>query len=132
MKVKPYVLISAAVLAAGAGGGAAIAATSGNDDQKKSEQAVLDDAAKRLNVSPEALRGALGAAEDAQLDQAVKDGKLTQAQADAIKQRRRQDGPGRGPPGGRGHGPGGLRGPARPGIGVKPGRAAALAAPAPP
>src|SRR3954452_10681282 len=128
MKVKPYVLISAAVLAAGAGGGAAIAATSGNDDQKKSEQAVLDDAAKRLNVSPEALRGALGAAEDAQLDQAVKDGKLTQAQADAIKQRRRQDGGVLGLPGGRGRGPGGLRGLGGPGIGFKRGAGGALEA----
>src|SRR4051794_11535273 len=107
MQIKRYVLVSAAVLAAGAGGGAAIAATSGDDDHKKAEQAIIDDAAKRLNVSPEALRSALGAAEDAQLDQAVKDGKLTQEQADAIKKRRQQagdvlGGPGVGVPGPRG------------------------------
>src|SRR3954453_2932431 len=111
MRVKPYVLVSAAVLAVAAGGGAALAATSG-DDHKKTEQAIIDDAAKRLNVSPEALRSALGAAEDAQLDQAVKDGKLTQAQADAIKQRRQQSGSVLGPgpaggPGGPGRGFGG-------------------------
>ena len=92
MRIKRYVLVSAAVLAAGAGGGAAIAATSNDDDHKKAEQAVIDDAAKRLNVTPEALRNALGAAENAQLDQAVKDGKLTQEQADAIKKRRADSG----------------------------------------
>jgi hypothetical protein len=113
MKVKRYVLVSAAVLAAGAGGGAAIAA-SGGDDQK-AEQSILDDAAKRLNVTPDALRSALGAAEDSQLDQAVKDGKLTQAQADAIKARRAKDGHVLGGPGLRG--PGGPRGAGGPGFG---------------
>jgi uncharacterized coiled-coil protein SlyX len=98
MRVKRYVLVSAAVLAAGAGGGAAIAA-SGSDDRQQAEQSILDDAAKRLNVTPDALRSALGAAEDAQLDQAVKDGKLTQAQADAIKKQRAQDGTVLGGPG---------------------------------
>ena len=73
------------------GTGAAIAAVS-KDDGKKAEQAILDDAAKRLDVSPEKLRDALSAAQDAQLDQAVKDGKLTQKQADAIKARRKQSG----------------------------------------
>jgi hypothetical protein len=119
MRVKRYVLVSAAVLAAGAGGGAAIAA-SGGDERQKAEQSILDDAAKRLNVTPEALRSALGAAEDAQLDQAVKDGKLTQAQADAIKKRRAEaktvlggPGAGAGPDrGGRGFG-----GPGGPGFG---------------
>src|SRR4051794_3337226 len=91
MKVKRYVLLSAAVLAAGGVTGGAIAATSGDDD-KKAEQSIIDDAAARLKVSPDDLRSALGAAEDAQLDQAVKDGKLTQAQADAIKARRKTDG----------------------------------------
>jgi uncharacterized coiled-coil protein SlyX len=118
MRVKPYVLVSAAVLVAGVGGGAAIAA-SGGDERQKTEQSILDDAAKRLNVTPEALRSALGAAEDAQLDQAVKDGKLTQEQADAIKKRRAEDksvlgGPGVGGPGG--HGRGGAGGP---GLGLR-------------
>jgi hypothetical protein len=123
------------VLAAGAGGGAAIAATGGDDDPQKAEQAVIDDAAKRLNVTPEALRGALGAAEDAQLDQAVKDGKLTQAQADAIKQRRADSGTVLGGPGvaggvhpgfrGGAGGPGGFGGP---GLGFKLGPGGALGA----
>jgi hypothetical protein len=129
MRVKRYIIVSAAVAAAAAGAGGAIAATSG-DDGKKAEQSILDDAAKRLNVSPDDLRSALSAAEDAQLDQAVKDGKLTQAQADAIKARRKQEGrvlggPGVAGPGffgGRGGGPG-LGGP---GIGFKFGPGGAL------
>jgi hypothetical protein len=126
MQIKRYVLVSAAVLAAGAGGGAAIAATSGDDDHKKTEQAIIDDAAKRLNVSPEALRSALGAAEDAQLDQAVKDGKLTQEQADAIKKRRQQAGDVLGGPGVGVPGPGGPRGFRGPGLGFKIGPGGAL------
>jgi len=118
MRVKRYVLVSAAVLAAGAGGGAAIAASSG-DERQKTEQSILDDAAKRLNVTPEALKSALGEAEDAQLDQQVKDGKLTQEQADAIKKARSQSGTVLGGVGG-GHlrgGAGGLGGPGKPGGG---------------
>jgi hypothetical protein len=108
MRVKRYVLVSAAVLAAGAGGGAAIAAST-NDDRQKTEQSILDDAAQRLNVTPEALKSALGAAEDAQLDAQVKAGKLTQEQADAIKKARAQAGTVLGGPGVGGHrgGPGG-------------------------
>ncbi|HEU4973744.1 MAG TPA: hypothetical protein VFT50_01545 [Baekduia sp.] len=121
MNVRRTALISSAVLALGAGAGVAVAATSG-DDGKQAEDAVLSDAAKRLNVSPDQLRSALGAAEDAQLDQAVKDGKLTQQQADAIKAHRQQDGrvlgpvPGAGPMGRHGGpwgGPG-VRGPGGP------------------
>jgi hypothetical protein len=81
--------LTGAVLAGGTG--AAIAAVT-KDDGKKAEDAILGDAAKRLNVAPDALRSALSAAEDAQLDQAVKDGKLTQQQADAIKARRAKSG----------------------------------------
>ena len=73
------------------GTGVAIAAAT-KDDGKKAEQAVLDDAAKRLNVTPEKLREALAAAQDAQIDAAVKAGKLTQKQADAIKAARKQSG----------------------------------------
>lgn len=102
------------VLVAG-GTGAAIAAAT-KDDVKQTEQAILDDAAERLDVTPEKLRDALSAAQAAQLDQAVKDGELTQKQADAIKQARQQSGrvlagPGlRGGAGGTGHGVLRLRG----------------------
>jgi hypothetical protein len=134
MKVKRYVLVSAAVLAVGAGGGAAIAASGGDDDRQKTEQSILADAAKRLNVTPEALRSALGAAEDSQLDQAVKDGKLTQEQADAIKARRAKDGSVLGGPGvgglhrrvGEGGLPGFGRGHGAPGLMFKIGPGGAL------
>ncbi|QEC49460.1 hypothetical protein FSW04_19065 [Baekduia soli] len=124
MKVTRYVLTSAAVLAAGAGGAAAIAATS--NAPKQAEQSVLNDAAKRLNVSPDDLRSALSAAENAQLDQAVRDGRLTQAQADAIKADRQKDGRvlGGGALGGP-HGGRGFGGPGR-GLGFKGGPGGAL------
>jgi methylphosphotriester-DNA--protein-cysteine methyltransferase len=88
-----------------AGGTAAAIAAVTKDSGKQREQAVLDDAAKRLNVSPQQLRDALSAAQDAQIDQAVKDGKLTQKQADAIKAARKQSGRvlGGGPERGFGH-----------------------------
>ena len=73
------------------GTGAAIAAVT-KSDADKTEQAILDDAAKRLDVTPDKLRDALSAAQDAQLDQAVKDGDLTQKQADAIKEARKDSG----------------------------------------
>jgi hypothetical protein len=73
---------AAGLLAIGAAGGGAYAASSTTDPQ----DALLDDAAKRLDVSPEKLRSALEDAFAAQLDQAVTDGKLTQKQADRIKE----------------------------------------------
>jgi uncharacterized protein (DUF433 family) len=81
--------LSGALVAGGTG--VAIAAVT-KDDAKKSEQAVLDDAAQRLDVTPQKLRDALSAAQDAQLDQSVKDGDLTQKQADAIKAARKASG----------------------------------------
>jgi uncharacterized protein (DUF433 family) len=85
------VAIAAAGLAVAAGGGVAIAATTGSTPKER-EQAVLDDAAGRLGTTADKLRDALGAAEDAQLDAAVKAGEITQDQADAIKARRAQSG----------------------------------------
>ena len=84
---RPVALAAVALLAV-AGGGVAYAATSGSDPR----DALLNDAAKRLNVSPDDLRAALKGAAADQLDQAVKDGKLTQKQADAMKQHLDQDG----------------------------------------
>lgn len=95
MSARRIVAIAAAGAIAVGGGGAAIAAVS-KDGRKKNEDAVLADAAKRLDVTPEKLRGALKAAEDAhlgtKLDEAVKAGDLTRKQADAIKKRREQSG----------------------------------------
>lgn len=114
MSARRIVAIAATGALALGGAGAAIAAVS-KDDPKKTEDAVLADAAKRLSVSPDKLRDALKAAQDAQLDkqleQAVKDGDLTRKQADEIKQRREQSGTVLGPVGPRrgrfGAGPGG-------------------------
>jgi hypothetical protein len=83
------IALSGALLAGGTG--AAIAAVT-KDEGAKAEQAVLDSAAKKLNVTPEKLRDALAAAQDEQLDAAVKAGKLTQKQADEIKAARKQSG----------------------------------------
>jgi hypothetical protein len=107
------------VLLAG-GTGAAVAAVT-RDHGRQTEQAILDDAAKRLDVTPQRLRDALRAAQDAQLDEAVRDGRLTQEQADAIKARRQRSGRVLGGPFG---GPHGLRGRA---FGVRLGLAGGLA-----
>lgn len=84
------IAVTGAVVAGGAG--AAIASVSSKNDRTKSEQAVLDNAAKRLAVTPQKLRDALAAAHDDQLDEAVKNGDLTRKQADEIKQRRKESG----------------------------------------
>ncbi len=83
MSARRIVAIAAAGAIAVGGAGAAIAAVS-KDDPKKNEDAVLADAAKRLDVTPEKLRDALATAQNEQLDAAVKAGKLTQKQADEI------------------------------------------------
>jgi hypothetical protein len=72
---------------AAAGSGVAVATTS-SDDPKEREQAILADAAEQLDVEPSELRDALSDAENAQLDADVKAGRLTQEQADAIKEHR--------------------------------------------
>jgi flagellin-like hook-associated protein FlgL len=113
---RKYLIAGVVAAVAAAGTAGAIAATT---NPKETENAVLADAAKRLGVTADQLRGALSQAENAQIDQAVKDGKLTQKQADEIKKHRSQDGtvlgfgghPG--PPGG----PGGRPGPGGPGFG---------------
>ncbi len=100
---RKTVAIGAVVALAVAGGGVAYAAATGTDHR----DALLRDAAGRLNVSPEKLRSALEGAAGDQLDQAVKDGKLTQQQADQIKQRIARYGVPLGAPDGDGpHGPG--------------------------
>ena len=83
------IALSGALVAGGTG--AAIAAVT-KGDREKTEQAILDDAAKRLGVTSAKLRDALSAAQDAQLDKAVKDGDLTQRQADRLKELRSQSG----------------------------------------
>ena len=95
MGFRRMAVITAAGLTVAGGAGAAIAATAG-DDGKKAEDNVLRDAAADLDVSPsklrEALRDATAAQLDRELDRAVRAGRLTQAQADEIKSRRRESG----------------------------------------
>lgn len=113
---KRIAAIGAAVTLAVAGGGAAYAAATGGSQR----DALIRDAAQRLNVTPDQLRSALQSAAADQLDQAVKDGRLTQQQADRIKQRIRQDGLplGAGPGPGFGHGFGGPDGPGHGPLGI--------------
>ncbi len=70
------------MVAFAAGGGAAYAATQSSSNPR---QAFVNDVAKRLHVSPQRLTSAIKAAEIDRLNAAVKDGRLTQAQANAIK-----------------------------------------------
>jgi len=114
MRRTRIAVIAATGALVAAGTGVAVATTR-SDDAEQREQAVLEDAAKQLDVEPSELRDALSQAQDEQLDADVKAGRLTQEQADAIKQRRAEAGtvlgPGGGPPGhffghGRGGGPG--------------------------
>jgi hypothetical protein len=110
---KRKLVIGSTVLAVAAFAGGAVAATQGSS--KNPRQQYLDDVAKRLNVTPAQLDSALKGAALDQLAAAVKAGKLTQAQANALKQRIQQGAAGGapflGPPrafGPRGFGPGPL------------------------
>jgi hypothetical protein len=69
-----------------AGGGVAIAAEGDNSPSEES-QAVINDAAQRLNVSPSALSDALKKALEDRVDAAVAAGRITKAEGDRIKQR---------------------------------------------
>ncbi len=105
--LKRKLAIGAAGIAVLGGGGAAYAVNKSNDNER---QAFLGDVAKRLNVTPDKLNSALKGAFEDRLDAAVKAGRLTQAQADAIKKKVEQNGgpPFLGPPpGARGFGAGG-------------------------
>jgi hypothetical protein len=105
-KIKRRIAIGAAGLAVVAGGGGAYAASQSGDDEGKE---YLEDAAKRLNVSPDRLEDALQGAFADRLDDAVKEGRLTKEQADRIKERVRERGGVPPFPGG----PGGFGGPGR-------------------
>ncbi len=113
--MKTRRIVAGAATLAALAGGAAGAVAAGNDE-RSAERAVLADAAKRLGVTTDELRDALAAAQDEQLDAAVRAGRLTQEQADALKERRAAEGTvldlgarhgHHGHRGGPGHGPGG-------------------------
>ncbi len=92
ISVKRKLVAGAAGLAVLAGTGGAYAATqSGSTAQRPDpaaeQKAFLDDLASRLNVPRDKLDAAIKGAVEARIDAAVKDGRLTQAQADAAKKR---------------------------------------------
>jgi hypothetical protein len=90
ISLKSKLAIGTTALAAAAFAGGAYAATQNSPGGVR--QAFLNDVAKRLGVSPAQLSSALKGAYDDQLQAAVAAGKLTQAQANAIKQRARDKG----------------------------------------
>jgi ribosomal protein S20 len=74
----------AAVAVIGGSVGGAIAASS-DDSPAAEKQAFLDDAAKRLNVSPQALESALQDAAKTRIDAAVAAGRLSKDEGDRLK-----------------------------------------------
>jgi hypothetical protein len=85
MRKRTKIAASAGAALAIAGGGAAVAAD--RLTPKAESQAVLDDAAKQLGVTPAKLTGALKQALKNRIDDLVQNGVLTKAQADELKQR---------------------------------------------
>jgi polyhydroxyalkanoate synthesis regulator phasin len=73
-----------ALVLAVSGAGAAVAATKLRTPKAESE-AVLNDVAGQLGVTPERLTNAFKTALKNRVDQAVKDGRLTKAQGDRLK-----------------------------------------------
>ena len=86
MKRKHKLMIGAAALLAAAGGGAAIAASESGSPAEEN-QAIVDDAAKQLGITPAKLSDALKKALSDRVDAAVAAGRLTKAEGDALKQR---------------------------------------------
>jgi hypothetical protein len=82
---RRIVATSVAALTVAAGGAAAIAAT--GDSQQEDSKAVIDDAAKDLGVRPSELSDALKKALANRVDAAVAAGRITKAEADALKER---------------------------------------------
>jgi hypothetical protein len=81
---KGMLLAAGAALVAVAAGGSAIAATK-MTSPKAEQQAIINDAASQLGVTPQKLSDALTQALKNRVDAAVKDGRLTKEQADEIK-----------------------------------------------
>src|SRR5689334_9293330 len=85
MKRNRKLLFGAAALVAAAGGGAAIAASGSSPAEEN--QAIINDAAQQLGVSPTTLSNALKKALSDRIDAAVAAGRITKAEGDALKQR---------------------------------------------
>jgi hypothetical protein len=108
---KKKLAAGAVAVAALAGGGAAVAASGVGSSED--EQAIIDAAAKKLGVKPEALESALEDALAARIDAAVAAGRLTKEQGAELKERLKEGtlplfggrGPGHHGPGFGFHGP---------------------------
>ena len=87
MRMKQVLTIGVFVLVLAIGAGVAAADSIGND-----QDAFLNNVAKRLNVTPAALKAALKGASDDRIDAAVAAGKITKAQGDAMKARTAEGG----------------------------------------
>jgi uncharacterized protein YidB (DUF937 family) len=85
MKRNRKLMFGAAALLAAGGGGVAIAAS--NSSPTDENQAIINDAAQQLGISPGKLSDALKKALSDRVDAAVAAGRITQAEADALKQR---------------------------------------------
>jgi len=85
MKRNRKLMFGAAALLAAAGGGVAIAAS--DPSPSEDNQAVINDAAKQLGISPSKLSDALKQALGDRVDAAVAAGRITKAEGDALKQR---------------------------------------------
>jgi uncharacterized protein YidB (DUF937 family) len=85
VKKRSKIAAGAGAALAVAGGGAALAAD--RMTPKAESQAIVNDAAKQLGVDPAKLSDALEQALKNRIDAAVKDGRLTQEQGDAMKRR---------------------------------------------
>jgi len=80
---KYWIVLGIVVVAVAAAGGA-VAATKFESPTQRSN-AIIADAAGRLNISPSTLSGALQKALDDQIDSEVQAGTITQQQGDALK-----------------------------------------------
>ena len=78
-------IVGATLLLTGLGAAAAIAASSVFSPSEESK-AVIDDAASQLGVEPSELSDALKQALKNRVDEALDDGRLTQEQADQLKE----------------------------------------------
>lgn len=82
---RKLIAVSVAGLAV-AGAGGAVAASK-LDSPKEENQAVLNDAADQLDVQPSELSDALKKALSNRIDEAVRDGRLTKAEGEELKER---------------------------------------------
>lgn len=85
MKRNRKLMFGAAALLAAGGGGVAIAASDSSPAEEN--QAIINDAAQQLGISPSKLGDALKKALSDRVDAAVAAGRITKAEADALKQR---------------------------------------------